>query len=428
MAPSLVAKQTRRGKKSQAVPRSVASGFSKTWVRVFAVLVASTAVYLLLAVLCNNLKKHETVYFDYLADAFLHGRLYLSNPPALYDLTFYRGQWYVPFLPLPAVLMLPLVALAGPNNGLEVPFSTLLGGINVALVYLLLESMRQRRWNQLGSGSNVWVAALFGFGTAHWYIALNGDVWSLSQIVSVTFLSLTLLLAVRRAQPLWIGASLGLTLWTRPNLVLVLPFLIAELISREAVPARTRIRQLLALLAPLTLSAAGILCYNWARFEDPRDFGYLRENVARKLAADLHTYGQFNLKFLPRNVEVAFGRLPQFHAKFPFFTPDAKGEGISLLFVTPALFYLFRRVPRRLWMRGAWAAIILLNIPLLLYYNTGWHQFGYRFSLDYVVVMLCLIAANAGKKVSIPLALLIALSVLVNARGVWWWFYGQHVY
>jgi hypothetical protein len=73
-------------------------------------------------------------------------------------------------------------------------------------------------------------------------------------------------------------------------------------------------------------------------------------------------------------------------------------------------------------MWAAWAAILLLNVPLLLYYNTGWAQFGYRFSLDYLVLAICLIAGNAGKKVSPLLALLIVLSVLINLRGVQWWF------
>ena len=36
--------------------------------------------------------------------------------------------------------------------------------------------------------------------------------------------------------------------------------------------------------------------------------------------------------------------------------------------------------------------------PLLTYYNTGWWQFGYRFSLDFMMILLLLLAYTAGRK------------------------------
>jgi hypothetical protein len=130
----------------------------------------------------------------------------------------------------------------------------------------------------------------------------------------------------------------------------------------------------------------------------------------------------FNLRYLGRNARVAFAGLPIWQPKFPFFLPTQ--AGMSIFLTTPAFLYLFRRSPGRAWEWAAWSAVCLLNLAVLLYYNTGWQQFGYRFSLDYTVFAVCLLAAGAGRRVPPLLAFLIVLSVLVNLRGVVWWFGG----
>lgn len=84
---------------------------------------------------------------------------------------------------------------------------------------------------------------------------------------------------------------------------------------------------------------------------------------------------------------------PQWDAEIGFWKPDP--EGMSLLFTTPALIYLGRARWLSPLMVGAWVALGLLLIPLLLYYNTGWWQFGYRFSLDFMVPVLVLLAIAA---------------------------------
>jgi hypothetical protein len=57
---------------------------------------------------------------------------------------------------------------------------------------------------------------------------------------------------------------------------------------------------------------------------------------------------------------------------------------MSLFLTTPALVYIFGARRRSAQVLGAWLALILLLIPLVTYYNTGWWQFGYRFSLDFM--------------------------------------------
>ena len=261
------------------------------------------------------------------------------------------------------------------------------------------------------------------FGKMNYYRGSPIDI--VSQIVSVTILALTLLVAVQQKHPLIVGIFFGMLLWTRPHLALAAPFILFALFQNNTQFSLRNVRGWLALSAPVALSAALLLWYNDARFHNPLDFGYLTEDVSKKLLGDLKQYGQFNVYFLGKNVQWAFLTLPQWQWKFPFLLHDKTGEGMSIFITTPALWYLFRRLPSASWTQVAWLSLLLLQLPLLLYYNTGWVQFGYRFSLDYLVIAICIIAYNAGKKVSPLLAFLIALSALVNLRGVHWW-YTEH--
>jgi len=59
---------------------------------------------------------------------------------------------------------------------------------------------------------------------------------------------------------------------------------------------------------------------------------------------------------------------------------------------------------------------------LLMYYNTGWRQWGYRFSLDFMIPVMVLLAVAAGTRVTRPLRGLILLGVLINLWGVIWWY------
>jgi len=74
--------------------------------------------------------------------------------------------------------------------------------------------------------------------------------------------------------------------------------------------------------------------------------------------------------------------------------------GMSLLLTTPALLYIIRARQRSPLVVGAWAAVVLVLATLLFSYNTGYVQFGHRFSLDFMIPVMVLLAAAAGNQVS----------------------------
>jgi hypothetical protein len=57
-------------------------------------------------------------------------------------------------------------------------------------------------------------------------------------------------------------------------------------------------------------------------------------------------------------------------------------------------------------------------VPGLLYQNTGWMQFGYRFSNDYAVFLVVLLAVT-GHRFGRLFMLAAAWSVAVNAFGAY---------
>jgi hypothetical protein len=246
----------------------------------------------------------------------------------------------------------------------------------------------------------------------------------------VTFIALAVWAAVAGRSPWLAGLALALALWARPNVVFTWPLLlgIAAQHQRDRTGGIER-RRLFAWawrsIVPLVASIAGLVGYNYARFSDPLEFGYSKQNVSVAVQGDL-ARGQFSLYHVPRNLHVILMGTPRWyepksHPNLRLPIPDA--HGMSIFLTTPALLYLARAWRRREPLaRSAWIAIGLLLVPLLMYYNTGWRQFGYRFSLDFMIPAVTLLAVAARQRVTWPMRSMILLGVVVNAWGVVWWY------
>lgn len=79
---------------------------------------------------------------------------------------------------------------------------------------------------------------------------------------------------------------------------------------------------------------------------------------------------------------------------------------------------------RRWLTRCCWLAVALVLVPFMAYYNTGWYQFGYRFALDFMPVLIILLAmglerfqASFGRTAP---RVLIVIGVLCNLWGTVW--------
>jgi hypothetical protein len=99
---------------------------------------------------------------------------------------------------------------------------------------------------------------------------------------------------------------------------------------------------------------------------------------------------------------------------------------MGLWAVSPSLIFALRppRGQDALAWGMAWIAALLVAIPDLLYYNTGWYQYGDRFALDFLPFLL--VPAAMGLRAPFPrvawivFSLLLVLSIGSNWLGTRW--------
>lgn len=394
------------------------------WATTLSIFLTTWTIYIVSAYFINiKWWTPKKSYFPDLASAFLQGKTYLDTPQAFVDLTRFNDHWYVSFPPLASLLMLPQTLAFGANSVNTIYFTIFFGAVNTALVYVLLYTLTEMQWIKLKNNDNLWMTALFGLGTVHWYMSLAGQVWYISQILTVTFAALAVILALRGHSPISIGIALAIGILARPNIILLWFLLFAIFWNRKGTDRflnPNQIRWVVLSGVPLLTAILGLLWYNAIRFNNPFDFGYALMNVGDHLKPDLKNYGQFNIHFLLRNLTVFLFGMPYWNSECGFW--GINGNGLSVLITTPSLIYLYRARKNQPWVLGAWTSTILLFFTLMLYFNTGGLQFGYRFLMDMIIPIIMLLAFAAGERLSLTMKLLILCGILVNYYGILWFF------
>jgi hypothetical protein len=374
-------------------------------------------------------------HFVHLAQSFLHGQLAVlgDRPPGNNDWALYEGRWYVSFPAFPAVVILPAVAIWGEAT-LDRLFWAILAGLAPALLFVLLRRLSEQGHSSRSLRDNLLLTALFAFGTVYFFVAVQGAVWFAAHVVASSLLVLFLLCALDAGRPLLAGLCIGLCFLTRTTTVLAaLVFVIEALrvyrradvaLPAEAHPLRVaaafvkgadyaRVVRASALFAlPLVAAIAVQLWMNAARFDDPLTFGH--EFLQIKWKGRIERWGLFDYHYLGKNLGVAVASLPWLLPEAPYVKVSL--HGLALWVTTPNLLWLLwpRRVDARLvgLMLGA-GVVALLN---LCYQNSGWIQFGYRFALDYMPILMVLLALG-GRRFG-PGFLLCALAALaINTFG-----------
>ena len=101
-------------------------------------------------------------------------------------------------------------------------------------------------------------------------------------------------------------------------------------------------------------------------------------------------FGLFNYHFLSRNLAAALILLPRIMTHYPYV--KVSQHGMSLLVTSPNLAYTVMPQERSPLTKALWFTILTTALPSLLYQSSGYVQFGYRYSLDYMVYFVVLLA------------------------------------
>jgi hypothetical protein len=345
-------------------------------------------------------REHITEHTQYnhyalLADSWLHGRLDLGHQPPAYtqnnDFAQYQGRWYVTFPPFPAVLLLPWAKMAGvPENLRDGQVWLWFAGIGPSLLFLAFEKLRRMGEHRHAEKTSLALAGLFAFGTVYFFSAVQGTVWFAAHVVTVALAALYLLVALEAAHPVTAGVAVGLVLLTRPPMLLIGVFFALECWRMHPGRWSTLARKLALFSLPVATLGAAYLLYNRARFGNPFAFGH--ELLAVNWHGRIQKWGLFSYHYLARNLGIVLTSLPYVNKTAPHVQINT--HGLALWLTTPV--YLWLLWPKRtgwiFWSLLATAAPIMLAD--LLYQNSGWLQFGYRFSNDFAVFLFAMLAVG----------------------------------
>ncbi len=372
-------------------------------------------------------------HYVHLADAWLHGRLDLGPrapgmndwacfdivergpcPPGRYSFSgsdAERYRWYVSFPPLPAALLLPIVAIFGLGTW-DALFWVLLAGFGPGLVFVVLRSLRESERSGRSEREDLLLSALFAVGTVYYFVSVQGSIWFAAHVVATIFVCLYLLGALGVRRPASAGLALGLAFLCRPATLLLAPFFVFEALGASRNRGVPLARSCVAFCLPLAALVVVAMAHNAVRFDDPFEFGHRLLQI--KWRSRIETWGLFSAHYLPRNLVVFFLSLPWWLAQSPFVRISR--HGLALWFTTPNL--LWSLVPKKpdLTIVGLWVAVLCTATCTLLYQNTGWVQFGYRFALDYLPLLFVLIALS-GRRFGAVFWACAVFSVVLNTFG-----------
>lgn len=373
-------------------------------------------------------------YFVYQADSFLHGHWDLALSTKLTDVVLIHGKSYIVYPPMPAVVLMPFVAIWGLHTS-DILFTAVCSALNLSLLYLVLEQARENGFTRRIWLENVCIGVLLWFGSISLWLSLGGRMWFTAHIVCMTFTLLALLAALRRHYAL-ASLLLGCAFFSRATVIFGYLFLfylawqdahpephierfLASLWRRK--PEWTAIpwRRLVPAFAVLVVVLALFMWRNTILFGSPLDSGY---NVLIAQKYPEVTTGPFNISYVPANIVANFFSFPQTLFKGPFDRHPVlnvfnDGTAVSVFVTTPLFLFLFWRNRQFSATRTAlWITLGLMVIAILLFHASGWFQFGARYLFDaYPFAFLLLALTDA--RVDWRFAALGYLGIGINILG-----------
>lgn len=363
----------------------------------------------------------QFAYFNYLADAFLHGQLNLRILPAnLHDLSFFDGKYFLYWPPMPAIVLMPFVALFGVRFS-DVFFNVVIASANVAAIYAIFRAIDSKGLMQLDAGYRYLLTVFFALGTVQVILALFGKVWFTAQLLGFLFVALAYLCAIELEETkafLAVGFFMACAMLTRNHLIFTGIWPAYYLLSKNWNDRpRLYFQIAIALLSPLLMGVLFLL-YNQSRFGSPFDLGIAYHSMSPFFVSDYQKYGAFNTYYIPINFYYQYIHYPII--SIIKLDTDVYMGG-SLFLLSPVFFFVFRGIYRERKKPGLWMltlAIVATSVPILLLMGTGWVQYGPRYTFDFTVPLLMLTAFGIPLISKRLLTWLIVISVIHYIPGI----------
>jgi hypothetical protein len=359
--------------------------------------------------------------YGVLAQAFLDGRLDVPACPEK-DCAVVDGRTYVIFPPVPALVAMPFVALFGPGFAGFAALGIALAGVTLAAWHGIFTALRLDRWDR------AWLLAALAFASPLYGVTLAADrVWFFAQVVGFMLASLAVWAAVRRGSLPLAALALGGAFLCRQMYVLLFPALLVLSLPPQRSwlrPVWDTLRQVLAAGLVLGGFVAAYCLYNLARFGDPFETGYRflanAGDAVTFMDLRIRELGLFSRDYALQNLLYLF--FQGFHLEFGgrYFTGmrGVDALGTSLLAASPwVVLAAFMRLDRV-------ALVLLLTIGgvagiTLFYHSNGAYQVHMqRYTLDWLPLLLVLMARSPRPAAYAALPVLVAWGVVLNLVAV----------
>jgi hypothetical protein len=417
------------------------------------VAVGGAVVLLLLVVYGLSNLDRENLYrhFVWQGMAWLDGHLTIPYPapgndyyndvmPILGPDGSETGRGLLPFPPLPALALLPFVAVWGLATDAQL-LTALAAALVVGVAFRMLGEIEIRRSTRLAT------TLFLGFGTVLWYAASVGTTWWTAHVVALPLVLGAVAIGLARERVVGLDPAAGLRRFVDP------PLVAAGLLLGLAAAARMPVllggsyflfvgggsmRRRLASAIPLV----GLVGYTYAAsghlFNPAYEYLYRQEVDAYPELGYVGDWSIEDPRYVPRNLAIMLLQPPNvlpactpadaprglFDPDCPWLVPDA--VGMSLLLTSPAWLLVLPAIRRR-WgdpvVAGGVVAAGLVALLDLMHFSQGWVQFGYRFSLDWAPFLLPVAAlgldglSDRWRRVGFAL---IGISALAQLWGVVW--------
>jgi hypothetical protein len=381
---------------------------------------AAAAITFVVILISSHLRSTQQNNYVRVAYAWLHGRMWIDWPGKWMDAVQYNGHYYGVDGPVPALFMLPWVAIWGYAAN-QTTVAIVFAAVATALAWLLAE-----RLGVTELSTKVFLTMFFVAGTDVWWCAELGDVWFLAHLCALTFVLGALLELCGKNRGWVVGLCAVLACGARFPEIAALPMFAWALWSgafNGVLPPRAQhIARLRSFGIVLACWAVAFIGYDELMWGTVIDIGHTVYYHA-------DAWGQpdgspFRLSYLPYQIYSFFFRAPIFHEWlqrpiWPYVEPDK--TGIALTFTSPALVLAFLAKTPRNVVTALWITTALVAAPEFLYYLNGWVQFGMRHALDFLPYLFALMAIGVRQRLPNWGVALIIWSALVGAWGVWYW-------
>ena len=363
----------------------------------------------------------------------------------LEDIASSRGfTAYNSFPPLPALLMLPGVLVSGRAANDVLP-TLIAAALILPLALLVLRRLAGAGLSARTLREDLWLVAMLAFGSVLFFSSVQGKVWYTAHVAGMVLALIYAWASIEAKHPVLAGVALGAAALARTSMAFMFPLFVLEawrmaarraseegaagaatpaasasmnLRAGRAAMRRMLVRPLVRFAVPVAAFAAAGMIYNQVRFGSPLEFGHTYLSLGNHQPVyqqtQIEQWGLAHYHYLSRNLAVAFTQLPELLPRAPWI--QISGHGLAMWVTTPALLLLLWPREKNPLHRTLWVTAALVALPSLFYMNSGWFQFGYRFSLDYLVFLVMLLAIG-GRPLTRFVKGLIVVGIVVNAFG-----------